>query len=50
VDAMQALTQMSRTGQGQLMVVEGDRLVGMVMLQDLLEFLSLRLGWEPGIY
>jgi Zn-dependent protease len=50
VDAMQALTQMSRTGQGQLMVVEGDRLVGMVMLQDLLEFLSLRLGWEQGIY
>jgi len=50
VDAMQALTQMSRTGQGQLMVVEGDRLVGMVMLQDLLEFLALRLGWEPGIH
>jgi len=49
VDAMQALTQMSRTGRGQLMVVEGDRLVGMVMLQDLLEFLALRLGWEPGI-
>lgn len=49
VDAMQALTQMSRTGRGQLMVVEGDRLVGMVVLQDLLEFLALRLGWEPGI-
>jgi Zn-dependent protease len=44
VDAMQALTQMSRTGRGQLMVVEGDRLVGVIMLQDLLEFLALRLG------
>jgi Zn-dependent protease len=50
VDAMQALTQMSRTGRGQLMVVEGDRLVGVIKLQDLLEFLALRLGWEPGIY
>jgi Zn-dependent protease len=49
VDAMQALTQMSRTGRGQLMVVEGDRLVGVIMLQDLLEFLALRLGWGPGI-
>jgi Zn-dependent protease/CBS domain-containing protein len=49
VDAMQALTQMSRAGRGRLMVVDGERLVGIITLQDLLEFLALRLGWLPGI-
>ncbi|HUT17591.1 MAG TPA: site-2 protease family protein [Anaerolineae bacterium] len=49
VDAMQALTQMSRAGRGRLMVVDGDRLVGVITLQDLLEFLALRLGRQPGI-
>lgn len=49
VDAMQALTQMSRTGRGRLMVIDGDRLLGIVTLQDMLEFLALQLGWQPSI-
>jgi predicted transcriptional regulator len=49
VDAMQALTQMSRTGRGRLMVTDGERLLGIITLQDLLEFLALQLGWEPSI-
>jgi Zn-dependent protease/CBS domain-containing protein len=49
VDAMQALTQMSRSGRGRLMVVDGDCLVGIVTLQNLLEFLARQLGWQPGV-
>ncbi len=49
VDAMQALTQMSRTGRGRLIVIDGNRLLGIITLQDMLEFLALRLGWQPSI-
>lgn len=42
-DALQALAIMNRTGSSRLMVVEGDRLVGIVALKDLLQFLSLKL-------
>jgi CBS-domain-containing membrane protein len=48
-DAMHALTRMSRSGNGRLMVVEGDRLVGIVTLNGLLRFLTMRLGIEQGI-
>ncbi len=37
-DAMQALSTMSRTGVSRLMVAEGDQLVGILTLKDLLRF------------
>jgi Zn-dependent protease/CBS domain-containing protein len=49
VDAMHALAKMTRTGHSQLMVVDGDRLVGVVMLKDMLRFLSLRLNLRCGL-
>lgn len=42
LDAMQALAKMNREHVGRLWVAEGDRLVGMVSLKDLLRFLSIR--------
>jgi CBS domain-containing protein len=45
-DALQALSIMNRTGSSRLMVVEGDRLVGLIALKDLLQFLSLKLALE----
>jgi Zn-dependent protease/CBS domain-containing protein len=45
-DAMEALSKMSRTRNSRLMVVEGNRLVGMIALKDLLAFLSLKLKLE----
>ena len=45
-DATRALAQMNRTGLSRLMVVEGDRLVGVIALKDLLRFLSLKLELE----
>jgi Zn-dependent protease len=45
-DATDALALMSRTGNSRLMVVEGDRLVGIIVLKDLLEFLSLKMDLE----
>jgi Zn-dependent protease/CBS domain-containing protein len=48
-DALQALSQMQRTGSSRLLVTEGDRLVGIVSLKDLLRFLHLKLELEgPG--
>jgi CBS domain-containing protein len=41
-DAIKALSLMSRTGTSRLLVKEGDRLVGVVSLKDMLQFLSLR--------
>jgi len=41
-DAVEALSLMNRTGSSRLMVTEGDRLVGVVSLKDMLKFLSLR--------
>jgi Zn-dependent protease/CBS domain-containing protein len=41
-DAVQALSQMNRTGSSRLMVTERDRLVGVVSLKDMLRFLSLK--------
>jgi Zn-dependent protease/predicted transcriptional regulator len=45
-DAMDALSTMNRTRNSRLMVVEGDRLFGVITLKDLLDFLSLKLDLE----
>jgi Zn-dependent protease/CBS domain-containing protein len=45
-DAMQALSAMSRTGASRLMVVEGDRLLGILTLKDLLRFFALKMELE----
>ncbi len=42
-DAMKALGKMQRTGLSRLLVVEGNNLVGIVSLKDLLRFLHLKL-------
>lgn len=41
-DAMEAFSIMARTGASRLIVVEGDRVVGVITLKDLLKFLSLK--------
>jgi Zn-dependent protease len=46
MDAVQALAIMKRTGSSRLMVVENGRLVGIVALRDLVEFLALKLDLE----
>jgi Zn-dependent protease/CBS domain-containing protein len=45
-DAMQALTKMGKTGATRLMVVDNERLVGLVGSKDLLQFLSLKMELE----
>jgi CBS domain-containing protein len=45
-DALQALAQMQRTGSSRLLVTEGDRLVGIVSLKDLLRFLDTKMELE----
>jgi Zn-dependent protease len=45
-DAMQALSIMARTGSGRLIVIEENRLVGVITLKDMLKFLSLKLELE----
>ena len=46
LDAMEALQIMSRTGNSRLLVAEGDRLVGIVSLKDMLNYLFLKLEFE----
>ncbi|MBN1103130.1 MAG: site-2 protease family protein [Deltaproteobacteria bacterium] len=46
-DAMDALSQMNRTGTSRLMVTEGDRLAGIISLKDMLIFLDLKVELEP---
>lgn len=48
-DALEALNRMNRTGRSRLLVVEGDRLVGVVTLKDLLDFLSLKIELESDL-
>jgi Zn-dependent protease/CBS domain-containing protein len=43
MDAIKALSTMRRSGISRLMVIEGGRLVGVVTLKDMLEFLSLKI-------
>jgi Zn-dependent protease/CBS domain-containing protein len=45
-DALEALGKMQRTGLSRLLVVEGESLVGIVSLKDLLRFLHLKLELE----
>lgn len=45
-EAMKALSLMSRTSNSRLLVVESGRLVGIITLKDMLEFLSARLNLE----
>ncbi len=45
-DAMHALARMSKSGRSRLMVVSGERLVGILALKDLLKFLSLKVELE----
>jgi Zn-dependent protease/CBS domain-containing protein len=45
-DAMQALSLMHRTGNSRLMVVDNNRLLGIVTLKDMLKFLSLKIDLE----
>jgi CBS domain-containing protein len=45
-DAMEVLSLMSRTKNTRLLVTEGERLVGVVTLRDLLAFLSVKLDLE----
>ncbi len=41
-DSVDALARMRKTGSSRLMITDGDRLVGILSLKDLLEFLSLK--------
>jgi Zn-dependent protease/predicted transcriptional regulator len=45
-DALQALSLMNRTGNGRLMVVDENRLLGIVTLKDMLKFLALKIDLE----
>jgi Zn-dependent protease/CBS domain-containing protein len=45
-DPVKALSTMNRTGISRLMVVEGGRLVGVIALKDMLQFLSLKVELE----
>lgn len=47
-DAMEALSRMSRAGSSRLLVVDGDRLLGILSLKDLLGFLSLKMELDAG--
>jgi Zn-dependent protease/CBS domain-containing protein len=46
-DAKQALEQMQRGGQSRLFVTEGDHLVGVLTLRDLLQYLSVKSELQP---
>ncbi|WP_138381143.1 site-2 protease family protein [Luteithermobacter gelatinilyticus] len=45
-DALKALAQMRKTGNSRLLVTDRGRLVGIVVLKDLLEFLTLKIDLE----
>jgi Zn-dependent protease len=46
MDTVDALALMRRTGNSRLMVVSDDRLVGVIALKDMLEFLALKIELE----
>jgi CBS domain-containing protein len=49
MDAIEAMALMNRTGSSRLLVAVGDRLVGIVVLKDMLELFSLKMDLEgPG--
>jgi Zn-dependent protease len=45
-DALKALAMMNKTGNSRLLVVEGNKLVGILSLRDLMKFLSLKVELE----
>jgi len=45
-DAVRALSIMNKTSNSRLMVLDGDKLVGIVTLKDLLQFLALKIDLE----
>jgi Zn-dependent protease/predicted transcriptional regulator len=45
-DAADALEKMNKTGSSRLLVLNGDKLVGIVTLKDMLKFLSLKMDFE----
>ncbi len=45
-DAMEVVSRMNQTGKSRMLVREGDRLVGIVSLKDMLAFLALKLELE----
>jgi predicted transcriptional regulator len=45
-DAVHAISRMKQTGLSRLMVTENNRLLGIVALKDMLEFLSLKVELE----
>lgn len=47
-DAMKALSLMKNTGNSRLMVVEGNNLLGVISLKDMLKFMALKLDLETG--
>jgi len=47
-DAMDALSLMNGTGNSRLMVVDGNRLLGVISLKDMLRFMALKLDLEAG--
>lgn len=48
-DAMRAMSRMNSNELSRLMVVDGDQLVGIIALKDLLRFLSLRVDMDEGV-
>ena len=46
LDSLRALAQMRRTGNSRLMVVDQDRLVGVLVLKDMLELFALKMDLE----
>jgi Zn-dependent protease len=47
-DALEAWTHMSRTGKSRLLVMQDGRLIGILSLRDLMQFLSLKFDLESG--
>jgi Zn-dependent protease len=48
MDAMAVLAHMTRTQNSRLLVTEGDRLVGLITLRDVMNFLNAKLNLEVG--
>jgi predicted transcriptional regulator len=48
VDSINALSLMNSTGNSRLMVVEGNKLLGVISLKDMLKFMALKLDLEAG--
>ncbi len=43
---MEAISKMSQTGVSRLLVVEGEKLVGLLSLSDLMKFIALKVELE----